>query len=217
MTDTTDSAGPTRTFRPTLIAAGVLLVAANLAQFATDSSGAEQVRFAQTPLHLVVSLAALASFVLVAFALVALHQRQRGGRGEAVSYVLAVVFTMFAVGASWAQTFFDPFIAKVAPAEYGGTGDMPPTVGVGFAVTYLGLGLFVAIYGIVTALAGRLSPPGAILLAVGALATAFPFDAAAPLGAVIIAAGLIWLALVPARHTAALGEPSTLPAHTAPA
>ena len=153
--------------------------------------------------------------VLLLFALVGLHARHSEAAGVLglVSFLVAFLGTVLAVGANWSNAFFAPTVALEAPklfeAGLTGTGRL----GVAYILSYSLYVLGWLLFGVAT-LRARLYPRvAAILLMVGALLILIPL----PGPAVVFAVAMAWLGftLFTGRGTSAK-RPSRVKSNTTP-
>jgi hypothetical protein len=142
--------------------------------------------------------AQLLAMALLLIGLVALFVRQAEAFGALglTGFVLALLGTTLAAGASWSQVFVVPRLAEVAPAVADqGTG----SVLAGFVLSFLLFGVGWILFGVAT-LRTRLFPRWAvILLIVGAVISILPLPSRALI--VEIAAGYLGFTLLTGRGT----------------
>ncbi len=146
---------------------------------------------AATGRFILANAASLAVLVLLAFAAVALRDRQRAafGRLGHAGFALALAGTVLAAGGTWDQVFAVPFLADEAPAvlDAGASGSLLA----GYLVSYLVLAVGWALFAVATLRARLLSRAGAIVLLVGAVFAILPAPTAVRLLPLAIGAALV--------------------------
>ncbi len=142
--------------------------------------------------------AQLLAMALLLIGLVALFVRQAEAFGALglTGFVLALIGTTLAAGASWSQVFVVPRLAEVAPAVADqGTG----SVLAGFVLSFLLFGVGWLVFGVATLRTGMFARWAVILLIVGAVISIVPLPSRALI--VEIAAGYLGFTLLTGRGT----------------
>jgi hypothetical protein len=142
--------------------------------------------------------AQLLALALLLIGLVALFVRQAEAFGVLglTGFVIALLGTTLAAGASWSQVFVVPRLAEVAPAVADqGTG----SVLAGFVLSFLLFGVGWILFGVATLRTGVFPRWAVILLIVGAVISILPLPSRALI--VEIAAGYLGFTLLTGRGT----------------
>jgi hypothetical protein len=198
MSPMSDAAPLTRIAGPTALAAGVLLVVAEVVMWPFDP--AQHVATTTNPVFQIGGVVYFVAFCLLVVAVTAAYewQARSAGRFGVVGLVAALVGTLAMGGDLWFETFAVPWLADELPAAF----DTTPTLllGLGANFSYLSFALGWALFGLSSLRAGVFPRGICYALVVGGLlgfkALVAPFGAF--LGLAVAALG-IWMILAQRR------------------
>lgn len=173
------------------VGAGVLLAVSELLGLTIDYDNLRVE--VTTGFWFVSSLGFMLGAILLLGALIGIYLRQAEAAGTLglLGFLVAFVGTALVVGATWADGFFTPGLAEVAP-EVLGTEELPALLNFGFTLSFGLASLGWLLLGVATLRARVYPRAAAILLIVGAVLTFIPL----PLTSIVLSVAVAWLGLV---------------------
>jgi hypothetical protein len=150
------------------IAAGVLFLISQTVMFTFDQS--QNLKTSQDPVFIAGKITLLAGFIVLMFALIAIHglQASRAGRLGVVGFVLAIVGTMMLGGDLWFESFAVPWLAA-GPGGQGLTSAPSVIMGLGAISSYILFAAGWTLYGIASVRARVFPVPISIAVVIGGI------------------------------------------------
>ena len=148
---------------------------------------------AATGTWIIVQGSYIVAAMLIALGLVGLYvcQTQQAGTLGLVAFVVTFIGGMMAVGSSWSEAFFGPWLAKAAPELLDADPAGPVITGVVLSYLLFALGWF--LFGL-SSLRAKVLPGGAaVLLVIGAVLFLVLGFLDLPFASVVFGAAIAWL------------------------
>ena len=169
-------------------------------------AGLPESEAALTASWIVVQVGFIVAALLISLGLVGLYARQaeQAGTFGLVAFVVAFIGEMMAIGSTWSEAFFGPWLAEVAPQIL--SSDPTGTVIAGILLTYLLFALGWLLFGLASLRSGELPRGASVLLMIGAVIFPVLGFLEIPLSAVLYGAAVAWMgyALLSGEEEAAI-------------
>ncbi len=186
---------------PLAVVTGALVVATRLPTILFVVTGSDLTEYVLGPTHAITSVASIVAFGLLAFALVAIYDRQAASAGwfGLIGFAAALMGTVFMAGDWWYEAFAVPRIAEVVPEA------IPTFVGgrllVGGLASFVLLGIGWVLFGAASLRAHVFPTAISAAILVGGLLSGIPIGLAYLSGGIILGLAIGWLGVWLMRAT----------------